>query len=747
MLLSACSGDIKTDSSFSTYNTSNNTSTSVISGSVNDTSTGITSNSSSDSSTNTSSSSSGSTKKDNPFVNTTVGAEILAVASYIDEVPYLDTSSQNSNARPLALPVNYDGIPQDSDGYYDITSPTSRYYDNPEFKYAKSIYESFDSTLNKAKSLKTSAISNCSTFNKWSDRKNWLIAYDFNSSEVSFYKTTWSVINIGTPEQSTVVGGLSKANVHKDENDKINFYYVEADINYKIDPTKNNPISYELSIKYKEDDFYVYSYCLRYVNDTRYSPDFGAHIYEANTVYVEVLRTFCVDFANDGALYEFEETNCYSLEGELLVNSISKRIYDIENRLAVMYEPSSAPRFELYDESGHIVAYITQYQKFLNLYDFTGWDYFLSSSLDSDDTEYSYKFRLTNDNVNGASLSYGVRLNSSLTATEKFFVGYPYLDFSSSSYEDFSSYLDSIGFEYVGDANDLNFIKKYYDDDLHYELYGHSIIDLTDDETRSLLYEKWDPYTYSEIEEIIDYQGEAIDPSSNILDYLFEFNNGVSFDSEALLLSDLDISVKDTPFLAEEEEYHYSIELIAESNEISKVLYEGSFIYEKDEKLTFEDVNFKDIESVLDVDAYYFALVYRGNRYFLNSEINGKITRVIRHTHDLVVDLQDVTQSTFKQTNCVGEINVAKNDPLCLIVKIEEIEIDKSEVTCAKIDDEHYSLSYECGICEDTIISNVEVAAQEPEPGSSEEAAQESESGFSEEASQEPEPSSSEETV
>ena len=557
------------------------------------------------------------TEDEELVLDSSLSKEVAQTASYLNEVPYVSTATNDPKGR--ARPLNTDGIPQDEDGYYDISSPTSSYSNWSELELPLSWYESFDTELKNAKNTKNEAFANCRSLNKW--RNDSLMLFDVNTKELEFCKRRYGTIYTGDGPLKVLF--FDRGDIYKDDSGRINFRFSECEVNLGI--TDCEPVYHQTSILYLEGEHYICSQCNRAYRDP-ISGEINSHGFKTNTLYSESMTTFYIDLLNIDVMYGFSCSTRSMNDGGPLANTVSREVFDFQRGLSVRYGPTTST-LELYDEGGHSAVRTTPGGgTTINLYDFDGWDYFYTKTLDRDDASTNtIKFKLSNDNIDELSFQTEVTFNYwadfdpiTLKYGDDYFSGYPTLSFSSPDYESFELFMDRAGLVYQGGSDGLQNVEKFYNGEFEYTLFGQKITEITDDDLRLFIQDVCENYEYSELEELLLIQKEAIPLETNIMDSLFEMKNGVSFDEETLLLSRLEVSINNNPYLVPEQEYVCSVELIDSGENSIDIVAETSFIYGTDETLKFKDVDLKDLASRVTDGNYFLALNFNGYRALLS---------------------------------------------------------------------------------------------------------------------------------
>ena len=452
---------------------------------------------------------------------------VMKVASYLDEIPYLSKSSTIKKAISGEESFNFDGIPQDEDGYYDLTNPVPKYLDSQDFSLPNYIFKTYDELLDEAKNDKNIAIHNCPSLNAWCydgvvfDN---LILFDTETEKLTFCRKE-NITRTSSFEKKTYETiDFKMANVYKDDNGKINYQYSKCNIYPSI--TEFDPVRYQTNVSYLEDSYYVYSSCGKDVNDFPFVDQNDVE-HEAYTTYTEGFNTYYMDLSNSDIMYSFSFSRRYTLEGELVQQNVEKAVFDNGNRVSVEYSPRDGVVFSLFDNDLQSAITIrNKYERiYLNLYDFDGWDYFLVNDLTGTSFTRDYKFKLSNNNVNDVVITPGLIHKTLYYNDGIYFGGYPNLMIDYSDYESFKSYLDLAGLKYLGKDEDLLIVKKFFESELDYEVFDEKIADITDEKLIEYVLNNCKNYKYFDIADIIDYNGTPIPFSSDGENVSFISNN------------------------------------------------------------------------------------------------------------------------------------------------------------------------------------------------------------------------------
>ena len=540
----------------------------------------------------------------------TLEEEVKTTAAYYDKVPYMSpegTATKNA----VDFPVRAQGDPNDEEGYIDITNPTPQYYLNKY--YALNFYDSFDTTLNYAKKIKDKAIAKCKSLNEWTDR--YLILFDIGTKELEFYfqeeyeSTAW----YGTRP----VRSLYKSDICKNENGKINYHVSE----YKmfLDATDEEPVFQQANVSYLEDSYYLYSQCNRNIEDYRLNEE-GAVDSKLIKCKATYLTTYYIDMNYPDLMYCFEIRSYYTLEDVFLSSEIHKYAYDMVNGFEIDYYQD---KFSFYGTNGLPLINILRGRPgnsgtttaFINLYAFSGWDYcYTKSILHSNSTEDNFKFHLSNDNINNVPIHLGV-FSQMLDG----FAGYPELQFAAPTYESFELYLNQAGLQYTGNSKDLEYIQKFYNNEINFTVFGEDIKTISDTNVSDFVQIVCEDYRYSELEQIINYNSNPIPLSSTVIEaspaiveVLFEIENNVTIDDKYVHLSGLSVSLKKTPYFKGGNEYECVVELYDSEHDNPETVATTSFTYGVDEKIKFNDIKIEDLPVNIKKGKYYFVLNFNG---------------------------------------------------------------------------------------------------------------------------------------
>ena len=476
--------------------------------------------------------------------NTTIEEEIKTTAAYLDKVPYMSPEGA-ATKNAVDFPVRAQGDPNDEEGYINITNPTPQYYLN-KF-YALSYYDSFDIALNRAKKIKDKAIDKCKSLNEWTDR--YLILFDIGTKELEFYfqeeAELVSEIHGVRPERY-----LYKGDICKNENGKINFHLSEYDI--ILDPTDDEPVYHQTNISYLEDSYYIHSQCNRNIEAYVHVNEKGTVDYKLDKCKAIGLTTYYIDMNYPDLMYRFEIRSYYTLDDVFLSSEIHKYAYDMVNGFEIDYYQD---QFSFYGNNGLPLINIfrgsaTATTAFINLYSFNGWDYCYTKSILNYKGTEDFKFHLSNDNINNVPIELGV-----FPQISDGFAGYPELYFAAPTYESFELYLNQAGLQYTGNSNDLEYIQKFYNNEISFTVFGEDIKSISDTTVSDFVQSVCENYSYSELEQIINYKSNPIPLSSTVIEaspaiveVLFEIENNVTIDDKYVHLSGLSVSLKKTPY-------------------------------------------------------------------------------------------------------------------------------------------------------------------------------------------------------
>ena len=542
----------------------------------------------------------------------TLEEEVKTTAAYLDKVPYMSPES-TATKNAVDFPVRAQGDPNDEEGYINITNPTPQYYLN-KF-YALSYYDSFDTTLNYAKKIKDKAIDKCKSLNEWTD--HYLILFDIGTKELEFYFQEEAELVSDRYGGARPVRFLYKSDICKNENGKINYHLSEYDM--FLDATDEESVFQQVNISYLEDSYYMYSYCVRDIEDYNHQTGDGVDSYRRDKCKAIGLATYYIDMNYPDLMYCFQIRSRYTLEDEFLSSEIHKYAYDMVNGFEIdyyqdkfsFYGTNGLPLISIFrgrsDDSAAITATI-------NLYSFSGWDYCYTKSILNYKGTEDFKFHLSNDNINNVPIGLGV-----FAQISNGFAGNPELYFRSPTYESFELYLNQAGLQYTGNSNDLEYIQKFYNNEINFTVFGEDIKTISDTTVSDFVQSVCENYKYSELEQIINYESNPIPLSSTVIEaspaiveVLFEIENNVTIDDKYVHLSGLSVSLKKTPYFKGGNEYECVVELYDSEHDNPKTVATTTFTYGVDEKIKFNDIKIEDLPVNIKKGKYYFVLNFNG---------------------------------------------------------------------------------------------------------------------------------------
>ena len=657
--------------------------------------------------------------------DTSIGKEVSTTASYLEDVPYLLPSDGVRRKKQADRPVSYEGIPQDEDGYYDISTPPFSFYDQyKDGDFAFGWYQSFDNQLNNAKSLKDAAFNTCQSLNEWTN--GYLMLFDVNTKKLDFCHQYTSTISSsdGTSRDCLF---LSRGDIFKDDNGKINYRFSEVEVDLGI--TECEPIYHQSNISYREGSYYVCNQCNR-----GYSVD-------KDKVISEGMTTLYMDMSNTDVMFELRTQRYFDMPG--WSSSVKKKVNDFKNHVAIDYNEAS-DLFTFYDNDWHSAIKLQSDNATINLYDFEGWDSFFIKSLDWRESNNDYKFTLSNGNANNVPLKPGAFITHFANWDGyDYFIGYPTLEFSSPDYESFATYLDLAGLGYKGEEEAMSLVEQYFAGELTYDLFGKDASDVSDTDVIDFVEAECENYTYPEIEKILNLEANPIPLGTSIVDQLFEVNNGVVFDDETILLSGLDVAVKDNPYLTAGKEYNCSIRLLDADEKPVESIAETSFIYGTDEKVHFQDVSLNDVASKVSKGKYYLAFDFNGYQTLLTFQEDKTKLDFEYHGHEWDLDEEGNYQITISDKTL--SIHAKEGRQFLIKVKHEKEIVASDQIV---VDEENHTISYYCEKCGETIVFKYleeEEVPVDPENGGGEEPPADPNQGNSEEPPADPNAGNTEE--